>query len=361
MTARSHRFRALAVTSSAALMAGVVSVLAGPAQAKPGFTLTRISGVDRYQTAGLIDQAAFPAGEPTVLLADGIPGHQTDALAASGLEGTSKFGVLVTDNGTSVPANTVAALKANKVKTIFTVGGTAAVSQAQINQLKADGYAISSPYAGATRYQTMQKIDDSITPAQVGKDSAGNPTAILASGDNSHFVDALSAGGLGYAQRFPVILTNSQGPGLEAEAQQVITQLGIKHLIVVGGPASIPATEYSPAPTGVTTVTVEAGVDRSQTSQRLADFAITSGWLTDTATTVARGDDGSDALAGAAYAGVKKVTTVVTDSPSSAGSAPAFALEHASTLNGASHVFGGAAAVTDAQVSAIESAGGAKK
>jgi putative cell wall-binding protein len=361
MTARPHGFRVLSVTATAALVAGAIGLLAGPAQAKPGFSLSRISGTDRYQTAGLIDQAAFPPGEPTVLLADAIPGHQTDALAASGLEGVSGMGVLVTDNTTSVPANTLAALKSNKVKAISVLGGTAAVSQAQINQLKAQGYIVTSPYAGATRYQTMQMIDDSITAARVGKDASGNSTAILASGDNTHFVDALSSGGLAYARHFPIILTTSQGPGLVPEAQQVITQLGIKHLIVVGGTSSIPASEYTPAPAGVTSVTVEAGADRSQTSQRLADYAITSGWLGDTTMTVARGDDGSDALAGAAYAGVNKAPTVVTDSPTSTGSAPAFAQEHASTLNGTSHVFGGTSAVTDAQITAIETAGGAKK
>jgi putative cell wall-binding protein len=364
MNARPIRLRTLSLAAAVALLSGVGAALGGavldhPARAAAGFTLSRLQGADRYQTADVIDQAAFPPGEATVLLADGIPGHQTDALAASGLEGVSGFGVLITDNGTSVPANTLAALQDNKVKTIDVLGGTAAVSQAEINQLKGAGYTVATPYAGATRYQTMQMIDDSINPSTVGKDAAGNPTAILASGDNSHFVDALSAGGLAYALKFPIILTNSQGPGLQPEAQEVITKLGIKHLIVAGGTASIPASEYSPAPTGVTDVSVEAGADRSATSQVLADYAIQSGWLGDTALTVARGDDGSDALAGAAFAGIKKDPTVVTDSPTAVGSAASFAQEHAGTLTGTSWIFGGPAAVPDAEMSAIETAAGA--
>ena len=342
---------------AAAAAAG--AVVAGPARATASFTLQRIQGTDRYQTAGAVNQAAFPSGEPTAFLADGVPGHETDALAAAGLEGVSGIGVFVTDNTSSVPPNTLSALSAAKVKNIGVLGGAAAVSSSQVSELQSKGFTVSTPYAGSTRYQTMLMIDSAIQPAQVGKDSAGNPTAILASGDNAHFVDALAAGGLAYAQKFPIILTNSQGPALQPEAQQVITKLGIKHLIVVGGTASIPSSEYTPPPSGVSQVTVEAGSDRSNTSKTLADYAVFNSWLKSTAMAVARGDDGSDALAGSAFAGVSQVPTVVTNSPTDSGSAPAYATEHKSTLSGTSWVFGGTGAVTDSQISAIEVAGGA--
>ena len=351
------RTRAAAAALVAAAAAG--AVVAGPARATDSFTLQRIQGTDRYQTAGAVNQAAFPSGEPTALLADGVPGHETDALAAAGLEGVAGTGVFVTDNTTSVPANTLSALSAAKVKNIAVLGGSSAVSSSQVSELQSKGYTVSTPFAGSTRYQTMLMIDSAIQPSQVGKDSAGNPTAILASGDNAHFVDALSAGGLAYGQKFPIILTNSQGPGLQPEAQQVITNLGIKHLIVVGGTASVPASEYTPPPSGVSQVTVESGSDRSNTSKTLADYAVFNSWLKSTAMTVARGDDGSDALAGAAFAGVNQVPTVVTNSPTDPGSAPAYATEHKSTLAGTSWVFGGTGAVPDSQVSAIEVAGGA--
>ncbi|HET6812177.1 MAG TPA: cell wall-binding repeat-containing protein [Acidimicrobiales bacterium] len=359
MTRDLGRFRARAAAAALVAAATAGAVVAGPARASDSFTLQRIQGSDRYQTAGAINQAAFPSGEPTALLADGVPGHETDALAAGGLEGVAGVGVFVTDNTTSVPANTLSALAAAKVKSIAVLGGSSAVSPSQVSELQSKGYNVSTPFAGSTRYQTMLMIDSAIQPSQVGKDSGGNPTAILASGDNAHFVDALSAGGLAYAQKFPIILTNSQGPGLQPEAQQVITNLGIKHLIVVGGTASIPTSEYTPPPTGVSQVTVESGSDRSNTSKTLADYAVFNTWLKSTAMTVARGDDGSDALAGAAFAGVNQVPTVVTNSPTDSGSAPAYATEHKSTLAGTSWVFGGTGAVPDSQVSAIEVAGGA--
>ena len=356
MNTRRRRSPALvaAVVAATSITTGLTALLA-PAHATAAFTLSRLAGADRYLTASAIDQAAYPSGEPTVLLADGLSRHQSDALSAAGVEGAFGVGVLLTDDTGTVPSSTLSALSANKVQKIVVVGGTSAVTQSQINQLQSKGYQVTTPYQGASRWQTMKMVDESMGGA--GADASGNATAILASGEDTHLVDALSAGGISYAKHFPIILTNSTGPGLQPEAQQVISDMGIKHLIVVGGTASIPATEYSPPPSGVTKVDVESGKDRSETSKVLADFAISSSWLTDTHLTVARGDDGADALAGAALSGVRGWPTVVTNSPSDNGSSTAFATEHTSTLNGTSYVFGGTSAVPDSQLSAIQKAG----
>lgn len=348
--------RALMAVSLAIASASATFGLAGaPAGATSSFSLTRIAGADRYQTASDIDQATFPSGEPTALLADALPGHESDALAASGVEGAYGIGVLLTDNTSTVPSSTLSALSANKVSKIVVLGGTGAVSQSQINQLSAAGYQVSEPYQGTDRWQTMEMVDDSMGGA--GTDAAGLPTAILASGQDNHLVDALSAGGLAYLKHFPIILTNSTGPGLQPQAQQVITNLGIKHLIVVGGTASIPASEYNPPPSGVTKVDVEAGTDRSNTSQVLADFAISNGWLANTNMVMARGDDGADALAGAPFSGSHGWPTLVTNSTTDIGSVTAFATEHQSTLAGTSYILGGTAAVPAGQASAVQTAG----
>ncbi|MHB1854435.1 MAG: cell wall-binding repeat-containing protein [Acidimicrobiales bacterium] len=96
-------------------------------------------GTDRYQSAGISNGKAFPNGVSEVVLADGLPGHQGDALAASGYAGVNGYGVLLTDNTNTVPANTMTALKNLGVKTIQPVGGTAAISSAQ---LAAAGYTV---------------------------------------------------------------------------------------------------------------------------------------------------------------------------------------------------------------------------
>ncbi|HET6874907.1 MAG TPA: cell wall-binding repeat-containing protein, partial [Acidimicrobiales bacterium] len=319
---------------------GALSGLAAQA-ASAAPTGNNLAGADRYQTAGNLNAAKFGSGGVgTVLLADAMPGtppagaggHQSDALAVSGYAGLNKYGLLLTDNTNTVPANTMTALSSLKVKNIVAVGGSASITPQQIAQLTAAGYTVTQPFQGADRYATMQMVDSQFTAATVGKDPSGNPTAVLASGDYSHLVDALAAGGLAYKWKFPVILSPSGSSTLGSQAQQEITSLGIKHLIVVGGTASIPASQYTPNPSGVTSVDVFAGADRSATSRALEQAVVKTYGASTSKLAVAAGatyygttgtvqNDGADALSGAPYNGDFEALCV-TNGPTNVGSAP---------------------------------------
>jgi hypothetical protein len=226
-----------------------------------------------------------------------------------------------------------------------------------VTELRNAGYTVNTPYQGATRYDTMKMVDDAIGPANVGTDTAGKRTGILASGEDTHLVDALSAGGLAYSRHFPIILTNSASATLQSQAAQVMSDLGITALIVVGGPAAVPPSQYTGL-AGVTIDHVATGADRSATSRDLSEYAIGQGWDVNTGMGVARGDDGADALAAAPLVGGGKLPMVVTNSPADVGSATAFAKDHASTLAGPSPALGGPVAVPSQQLSAIAAAGG---
>jgi putative cell wall-binding protein len=308
---------------------------------------TSLPGADRYATAGNVNAAANPAGFSRVLLADGIPGHQSDALAASGYAGISPAdGILLTDNTNTVPANTLSALaKDDPGKNVLALGGSAAISPAQVAQLTSAGYTVTQPFQGANRFQTMQMIDDAILPSQVGTSgSPAVPTAILASGDDNHLIDALSAAGLSYADHFPVILTESSSSTLIPQAQQVITALNIQRLIVVGGTASIPASQYTPMPSGVTQLDTSAttGADRSATSELLEKDEVANYGASNTSLAIAAGatyvgsttniqNDGADALSSAPFTG-GFMPTCVTDSPTTPGSVNQCGTDLASTL-----------------------------
>ncbi|MHB1446578.1 MAG: cell wall-binding repeat-containing protein [Acidimicrobiales bacterium] len=167
-------------------------------------------GADRYQSAGISNAKAFGASglaSHAVVLADGLPGHQGDALVASGYAGVNGYGILLTDNTNTVPANTMTALKSLNITTIQPVGGTAAISVAQLAQLAAAGYTVMPSSAGPTSLGTMEAINDTIPPSSVGTSGAGTAgtgsvkTALLASADENHLIDALSAAGLSYANK----------------------------------------------------------------------------------------------------------------------------------------------------------------
>src|SRR5207237_3724007 len=60
-----------------------------------GIASTRIAGADRYDTAAQVADAV--GGQPSdVVLASGVDGHLTDALAAAGPAGTLGWPVLLT-------------------------------------------------------------------------------------------------------------------------------------------------------------------------------------------------------------------------------------------------------------------------
>jgi len=335
------RFRRAVFGAIAGVTAfGTLSGLAVQA-ASAAPTGNNLAGADRYQTAGNLNAAKFgAAGIGTVLLADAIPGtpgsgaggHQSDALAVSGYAGLNHDGLLLTDTTNTVPANTMSALSTLKVKNVIAVGGSAAISSAQVAQLTAAGYTVTQPFAGADRYATMQMIDNSFTPSTVGKDPSGNNTAILASGDYAHLVDALAAGGLAYAKKFPVILTPTGSTTLGSQASSEISSLQIKHLIVVGGTASIPSSQYTPNPSGVTTVDVLSGADRSATSEAIEKAEVATYGFSTTKLGIAAGstfvgstsqvqNDGADALSSAPYLGDPE-PMCVTNGPTDVGSAP---------------------------------------
>lgn len=357
---------------------GVSALGVHAARADSSFTLARTAGADRYATAGAFDRAAFTSGVATVYLGDGLAANNADVLAAPGWGGINSLGALLTNDTNTVPSNTMVALSDNHVHSIRILGGPAAVPTAQQNALASAGYSVTRLYnqdgcTSCTRYDTMRAIDDLIPPAQVGSDSAGRRTAVLASGDATHDIDAQSAGGPAYARHLPVILTSSTSASLVPQAQEVISRLGIQHLIVVGGTSAVPASQYSPKPTGITAVDVESGPDRSATSQAFSDFALAQApaWVKDSSMELARGDDPADALASAPYAGVQGWPICVTLSPTGAGSCAGtstlaskvgFAKEHAATLHSppSSTAAGGTSALADATVSDVQQAGGGR-
>ena len=367
-----------------------LSVLAVAAHADSTFGFNRVAGVDRYGTACAIATSRYnPNGSGsinTVLLADGLPGHQSDALASPYLEQSIGAPILLTDNTSTVPSNTMTCLSTNKVKNIIIIGGTNAISSAQISQLTSAGYTISKTYAGSDRYDTARQIDEAVagTPG-------GAPTGILASGEDNHLVDALGAGPLSYGQKFPMLLTTSSGCTLPTATQDAITKLGIKKVIVVGGTAAVPACQYTSFGTNADT-SATSGANRAATAELLAKDEVANyggsnqymglaAGATYVGQTTTVQNDGADALASAPLVGNAaawntaasssasgtpptganvgtEIPLLVTDNPTDCTAAADFAGTEKATLHGNSPAFGGSSPLPQACVNSVISAGG---
>ena len=284
--------RHLVVTVTIALSIGALST-SPRAGASTTTALGSIVGLDRYSTAAQAATAAFTVAT-TVVITSGTT--FPDALSASYLAGAVGGPILLTDPATLSPP-AAAAITALRARTATIVGGPFAVSIPVEQQLTAMGLTVTR-VSGATRYDTSAAVALSQSASHVGT-VGGMPTAILASG--ATFPDALAAGPLAFARALPVILTDSAT--LSAPAAAALRTLGVTHVLIAGGVASVSsAVEAALDASGITTTRL-AGADRFDTAARIAAYAVNDLGFSFTRPALADGTEFPDALAAGPFAG----------------------------------------------------------
>lgn len=229
VTGRSWPYR-LALAAFCAFFAAPCAT----AVAAPPLTSTtlegRVAGQDRYATSAASSRATFvPADTHSVVVVSGE--DFPDALSASGLAGAVQGPILLT-RASSLPSCTADEIERLDVRTVYVVGGDAAVSPTVHESLsELDGIEAVRVIAGATRWDTAMRVGDEI------RDLVGSEPArvYLTRGDD--FADALAASALAYSDRAPVVLTmRDYAPGglwqwLEANSPT--------ETVVVGGSGAV--------------------------------------------------------------------------------------------------------------------------
>lgn len=352
--------RAWPLLVAALAVATTISTAVAPsAFATAGFTLTRLAGADRYDTAKVIGETTFGHAD-TALVASGL--SFADALAGGYLAGYRGAPILLTAPD-QVPAPTSAALSDLQVKHVVLLGGPAVITQAVADQLAATpstnavgGDLDVTRVAGDSRYDTAAAIARAPGFSYVGG-VGGLRTALLASGLT--FPDAVAASPVADAARFPVLLTDPST--LSPQASGALSDLAIDQVIVLGGPAAVsPAVEAAVQAQHVTTQRV-AGSDRSDTSAKLAQWAIDNLGFGTAHVNVASGADsglGVDALSGGPHGALDgPAPTLVTNSATDPGADATF-LGTNKVTEVSAHVFGGPSALPDATLAALATAAG---
>ena len=334
----------VAAFAALALAGGTLIAGAGGAGATPSATTHRIQGIDRYDTAAQLADATFGGGATNVVIASGDAAHFPDALAGNYLAGQLIAPILLTTNATAtLPTATFNELAKLKPTNVYIVGGTSAVPDSQLTQLQNAGYTVTR-LGGVDRFETDKLIGE--RPGSVVGLVSGLKTAIVANGQN--FPDALSSGPLAFANHLPIVITSASS--LTPTASTILKDLGIQQVIVVGGTNSVSAaTEAAINALGIPTLVRLGGVDRSNTSQMIADWAISNAGFSDTTFTVATGDNsknGADALAAGPFGGMSKTPVLVTNSTNDAGSVLAFIAQHAPSTT-MIHILGGIASIPE--------------
>ncbi|MGI6216178.1 MAG: S8 family serine peptidase [Coriobacteriales bacterium] len=255
--------------------------------------VTVLSGSDRYGTLSKIvdlfnaEQSISDSQTSTVIVASGE--NYPDALSASGLAGVQSAPI-VTVKSDEIPDSSEEILTSMDPTKVIVIGGTASISDDVVSQIETllPDATVNRVY-GSNRIKTSQKVYDE------GKGSWGS-TAIIACGTN--FADALSVCSYAYASDSPIFLVDPDATQvISANTLQRIKAGGFDEVIIVGGEAAVPSyAEDQLSSIGVSYVRW-SGSNRYETSEVIAQNAVSEGVLSADEIGIATGSNFADALA----------------------------------------------------------------
>jgi putative cell wall-binding protein len=302
-------------------------------------SVKRIGGSDRYQTSLLVSQAQWKDGSANaVVLARGD--QAPDALAGVPLAAHVHGPLLLTDPSTLDGATSAEIARVTggpaPDKTVYILGGNAAVSPSIESGLRAAGYHVVR-YKGDDRYGTARAVASAF---------GSTSHVIVATGQD--FPDALAAGPLGAVENAPIVL--SSGDTLDpATAAFVLAHPAID---AVGGAASTAVHNLN---TAGKTVTPLAGQTRYETAAAVAGAVARVTGHAPTGVGIASGESFPDALTGGAYAANAGIPLLITESDALAAPTLQQLSGWANALTAVT-VFGGEKAVGSGVLSEIVSA-----
>jgi len=254
-------------TSTVHIVGGTAAVSEAVANqiAAQGYTVKRVSGADRYETAAKISAAANAVvgvgqfqNSRTAIVATGA--NYPDALAAGPMAFRGHHPILLTDSA-ALSADADTALTSLAIQRVVILGGTAAVSQAVEDAITAKGIAVQR-VSGADRFETAAKLATVLrnTELEGGADwlTASSPAAPITLARGTNFPDALAASQVGGARYAPIILTGSLPTASGAWLSANIG--GVSKLYVMGGTAAVDSETIQAVADALTAPTLEATI-----------------------------------------------------------------------------------------------------
>lgn len=289
-------------TLASLVLATALSV--APVKAAAGH-VTRTSGADRYATAAQVATSNWTTSDDVVLVSG--EGY-ADAVSASALAKKLNAPILLTTAG-SLSTDTSAALTTLKPKHIYVIGGTASISQAVRDELKANYTLVE--LGGADRYQTNAAVANKLV--ELGVD----PSNVMLVGGEG-FSDALSVAPVA-AAKGQILLLGLNSADYMKPVLDFIKSHNSK-TTVVGTSYVINDTIYN----AVNPVSrVDGGQDRFDTNLKVlnsfkSDLKMDKAYIAN-----ASGNGYADALVASALAGKASAPLVLVDSETSTATANA--------------------------------------
>ncbi|MDI6689731.1 MAG: cell wall-binding repeat-containing protein [Actinomycetota bacterium] len=260
-------------------------------------------GQTSHGTAVAISQAGWSSSRVVLVARDD---YFTDALPGVPLAYTFKNDPMVNTpipilltNPETLSSESLAEIKRLGTKIAIVLGGPGAISENVLNQLRANGITPDRIWQN-TSYGTAADVARRIFINSVNFGIVPPTTAIITTGEN--FPDALAVSSPAAANNMPILLTK---PTLiPSETLQVLQDLGIRNLIIVGGPGAVhPDVEQYLRNSGYNILTRLWGADQYETAVKIAiDENSLFRFTSPGPIFVTRGDFFADGLAGGALA-----------------------------------------------------------
>ena len=231
-----------------------VSAAQSTALSAGGWTVTRVSGDNRYETADAVaalvktqngGASGSLGGYKTAFLANG--NSFADALSVSSMAYEKKLPIFLTD-GTTLSAGTKAQMKLSGIQKVFVLGGTAAVSTAVATAADAvSTVAVVQRLSGADRYETSKAVADALGLL----DATRKVKAVLVDGNN--FPDGLAASQYAASIDASILLTNGSTLPTATSSWLTSRQSTLTTIATIGGTTAVPAAAVTAAKTAATT------------------------------------------------------------------------------------------------------------
>jgi len=196
-----------------------------------GYTVERISGTSRFQTAVKIGEklVSTTGKNPSqIFIAYGY--NYPDALSVSSAAGISGSPILFMDKNGVLDSATAAFIKKYPSAKVTILGGTATISSSAESNIKALGVASVDRVAGSSRYDTALKINQKFNGVYTGKNIA------FATGES--FPDALAGGAFAAKNGIPLLLVSANN--FTDGIAQYISSRAPEKAYIFGGESTVP-------------------------------------------------------------------------------------------------------------------------
>jgi putative cell wall-binding protein len=266
-------------------------------------SVTRIGGVDRFETAALMAQKGWTGTSDNVVLSAGMDDNLVDALSAGPLAFKLNAPILLTDGGQTLNSFAKVELQRLKPKKVYLTSGTGVIKPSIIEELKALGIT-PVQLGGLDRYETSVNIAKELAL------QGANISRVVLAGGWASSADALSVSSIAATQGMPILATAKDQLPAPVKAYLDSIKAKITDSYVIGGTGVVSDAVKGELPGKVSRY---SGLNRYDTNvQVLKNFA--KEYKNDIVY-VANGESLVDAVAGVPLAAANRSAVVLVNQP----------------------------------------------